>query len=65
MRARSNAPAAAAGELGLRLVEIRRVEPYAGVSDHHLHVFEKVAETPARFPRRPGIARKRPLGRSS
>lgn len=56
---------AAAGELGLRLVEVRRVEPYAGVSDHHLHVFEKVAETPARFPRRPGIARKRPLGRSS
>ena len=30
--------------------------------DHHLHVFEKVAETPARFPRRAGIARKRPLG---
>jgi 16S rRNA (guanine527-N7)-methyltransferase len=52
---------AAAGELGLRVVEIRRAEPYAGVRDHHLHVFEKVAETPPRFPRRPGVARKRPL----
>jgi 16S rRNA (guanine527-N7)-methyltransferase len=52
---------AAAVQLGLRLVEIRRVEPYAGARDHHLHVFEKVTETPSRFPRRPGIARKRPL----
>ena len=30
--------------------------------DHHLHVFAKAAETPPRFPRRAGIARKRPLG---
>ena len=27
----------------------------------HLHVFRKVAETPARFPRRPGMASKRPI----
>ncbi len=53
---------AAAGELGMRRVEIRRVEPFAGTREHHLHVFEKVAETPARFPRRAGMARKRPLG---
>jgi 16S rRNA (guanine527-N7)-methyltransferase len=52
----------AAGELGLRLREIRRTEPYEGALHHHLHVYEKVAETPSRFPRRAGVARKRPLG---
>lgn len=57
--------AAAAAEVGLRLAEIRRVEPYAGVRDHYLHVFEKVAETPSHFPRRAGIARKRPLGNTA
>jgi 16S rRNA (guanine527-N7)-methyltransferase len=51
----------AAGLLGLRLREIRRTEPYEGALHHHLHVYEKVAETPARFPRRVGVARKRPL----
>ncbi len=52
----------AAAELGLRREEVRRVIPFEGASDHHLHVFVKAAETPARFPRRPGVARKRPLG---
>jgi 16S rRNA (guanine527-N7)-methyltransferase len=56
------AAACAASELGLRLVEIRRVEPFAEARDHHLHVYEKTEETPARFPRRAGVARKRPLG---
>lgn len=56
------AAAIAAGKLGLRLGEVRRVEPYAGARDHHLHVYLKAAETPARFPRRTGVARKRPLG---
>jgi 16S rRNA (guanine527-N7)-methyltransferase len=54
--------ACAAEQLGMRLLEVRHTEPYAGARDHHLHVFEKVAETPTRFPRRAGIARKRPLG---
>jgi 16S rRNA (guanine527-N7)-methyltransferase len=54
--------ACAAEQLGMRLLEIRRTEPYKGARDHHLHVFEKVAETPSRFPRRAGVARKRPLG---
>jgi 16S rRNA (guanine527-N7)-methyltransferase len=54
--------ALAAAELGLRRIEIRRVEPYAGARNHHLHVYEKVEETPARYPRRAGVARKRPLG---
>jgi 16S rRNA (guanine527-N7)-methyltransferase len=51
----------AAEQLGLRLVDIRHTEPYEGARDHHLHVFEKVAQTPSRFPRRAGVARKRPL----
>jgi 16S rRNA (guanine527-N7)-methyltransferase len=52
----------AAEQVGMRLLEIRRTEPYKGARDHHLHVFEKVAATPSRFPRRAGVARKRPLG---
>jgi 16S rRNA (guanine527-N7)-methyltransferase len=52
----------AAEQVGMRLLEIRHTEPYKGARDHHLHVFEKVAETPSRFPRRAGVARKRPLG---
>jgi len=61
-RAQEAQAARAADELGLSLLEVRHTEPYLGARDHHLHVFEKVAETPPRFPRRPGVARKRPLG---
>lgn len=52
----------AAAELGLALREVRRVQPFPAATDHHLHVYLKVSPTPDRFPRRPGIARKRPLG---
>jgi 16S rRNA (guanine527-N7)-methyltransferase len=52
----------AAASLGLRRTEIRRVVPFAGARDHHLHVFVKSEDTPARFPRRTGVAQKRPLG---
>ena len=52
----------AASTLGLRRMEVRRVTPFAGARDHYLHVFVKAQETPAGFPRRPGVARKRPLG---
>lgn len=51
----------AAGQLGLELAEIRHVEPYEGARDHHLHVYVKSRETPVGFPRRVGVARKRPL----
>lgn len=54
---------AAARQLGLELVEIRRVEPFDGARDHHLHIYLKDRETPSGFPRRAGIARKRPLAR--
>ena len=57
------AAARAALELGLRRLEILRVAPFEGARDRHLHVFAKVEDTPERFPRRAGVARKRPLGR--
>jgi len=55
------AGAAAADRLGMRPVEVRYVEPYAGSRDRHLHVYEKVHATPVGFPRAPGRARKRPI----
>ena len=55
----------AAAELGLESRAAVRSEPYPGSQEHHLHVYVKVRPTPARFPRRPGIASKRPLGVSS
>jgi 16S rRNA (guanine527-N7)-methyltransferase len=51
----------AADEVGLALEEVRRVEPFEGARDRHLHVYRKVEPTPERFPRRPGMAAKRPL----
>jgi 16S rRNA (guanine527-N7)-methyltransferase len=57
--------AEAAEALGLELVGLVSVQPYAGSRDRHLHVFRKSAPTPARFPRRAGMARKRSLRASS
>jgi len=54
--------AAAAAAVGLAPEEVMRVEPFEGARDRHLHVFRKVAPTPERFPRRAGMAVKRPLG---
>ena len=51
----------AAAEVGLELVEIRHVKPFAGADRRHLHLYLKVRATPERFPRRSGMARKRPL----
>ena len=55
----------AAAELGMTLEEERRVEPFEGARDHHLWVFRKIAPTPDGYPRRPGMAAKRPWGASS
>jgi 16S rRNA (guanine527-N7)-methyltransferase len=52
----------AADVLGLRLTAVEQVEPFAGSHHHHLHVYSKYAPTPAGYPRRAGMARKRPLG---
>jgi 16S rRNA (guanine527-N7)-methyltransferase len=62
VRADEDASRRAAEVLGLELQEIRPVEPFEGAAHRHLHVYLKLRETPARFPRRAGIARKRPLG---
>jgi 16S rRNA (guanine527-N7)-methyltransferase len=52
----------AADEVGLSLEDVVRVEPFPGARDRRLYVFRKVAPTPDRFPRRAGMAAKRPLG---
>lgn len=52
----------AAALLGMGRAEVRTVRPFAGAHERHLHVFVKEQATPSRFPRRPGMARKRPLG---
>lgn len=57
--------AAAAATLGLEPAGVRPVVPYVGAREHALHVFRKIAPTPARFPRRPGMATKRPLSATS
>jgi 16S rRNA (guanine527-N7)-methyltransferase len=51
----------AAKQLGLELVKVRSVKPFPAARDRHLHVYVKVAATPTKFPRRAGMARKRPL----
>lgn len=53
---------AAGRALGLERLAVCHVEPFSGARDRHLHVWRKKGQTPARFPRRPGVARKRPLG---
>ena len=63
--AEEQAAAVAAVELGLDYRPPQHVRPYPWAVHRHLQVLTKVAPTPPRFPRRPGIARKRPLGRAS
>lgn len=52
----------AAGQLGLAGLDVRRVEPFPQAQHRYLHLMSKVRDTPSRFPRRPGVAAKRPLG---
>ena len=52
----------AARELGLEPREILKVEPFAGVRHRTLYLYDKLRPTPERFPRRAGVAQKRPLG---
>jgi 16S rRNA (guanine527-N7)-methyltransferase len=52
----------AASQVGMELVSVERVHPYPRAEQRHLHVYSKIMETPDRFPRRPGMASKRPLG---
>lgn len=47
--------------VGLSPVRVVPVTPFPRAHSRHLHFYEKTAATPDRFPRRPGMARKRPL----
>jgi 16S rRNA (guanine527-N7)-methyltransferase len=55
------AGARAADVVGLEPTEVRELAGRPGADHRTLHVYRKVAPTPPRFPRRPGMARKRPL----
>ena len=59
------AAAAAAAELGLEPLEISQMQPFRGAEHRYLHLMSKVTETSLGFPRRPGMALKRPLGRNA
>ncbi len=54
---------AAAEILGLMRVGVRQVQPFPSATRRFLHLYLKVRATPERFPRRAGMAAKRPLGR--
>ena len=53
---------AAAARVGMRPGEVLPVTPYPASRNRHLHTFVKDAPTPPGYPRRPGMASKRPLG---
>jgi 16S rRNA (guanine527-N7)-methyltransferase len=61
-QAEEEAAVRAAAELGLKPHEPVQVRPYPQARNRHLHTMLKTRATPGRFPRRPGVARKRPLG---
>jgi 16S rRNA (guanine527-N7)-methyltransferase len=50
----------AAAAVGFGPAAVTSVEPFPGAR-RHLHSYPKVEPTPARYPRRPGRAAKRPL----
>jgi 16S rRNA (guanine527-N7)-methyltransferase len=56
-----DAGAAAAEIVGLQPGAVVPVEPYGRARGLSLYVYSKVRETPEKFPRRPGMAAKRPL----
>jgi 16S rRNA (guanine527-N7)-methyltransferase len=52
----------AAAQLGLVRTEVHAVAPFPSAQGRHLHVFVKERPTPPGFPRRVGLASRRPLG---
>lgn len=52
----------ALGILAAKMLKVVRLDPFAGAENRWGYIAEKVEATPERFPRRPGIPRKRPLG---
>jgi 16S rRNA (guanine527-N7)-methyltransferase len=59
--AAERAAAEAAKAVGMAAGPVVPVTPYQGAQHRHLHLMSKVMDTPAGFPRRPGMAQKRPL----
>jgi len=55
------AGANAAAQLGLERLGPLPVTPFEGARGLSLYLYSKVKETPSQFPRRPGMASKRPL----
>jgi 16S rRNA (guanine527-N7)-methyltransferase len=53
--------AAAARIVGLEAGEAMALKARPGAEHRTLYLYSKVGETPSRFPRRAGMARKRPL----
>jgi 16S rRNA (guanine527-N7)-methyltransferase len=53
--------AAASRAVGLALADVVEIAPRPGAEARRLYVYSKVSETPPRYPRRPGMARKRPI----
>ena len=60
-QAEEESAAAAADKLGFGPARVERVEPFPGAHSRHLYVYPKERPTAEGFPRRPGMARKRPL----
>ncbi len=56
---------AAAAGTGLGPATVRPVRPWDGAAHLHLHLYLKVGSTPNRYPRRPGMASKRPIRAST
>lgn len=52
---------AAAALLGLEQAAVVPVSPWVESGERHLYLYSKVSPTSSRFPRRAGMARKRPL----
>jgi 16S rRNA (guanine527-N7)-methyltransferase len=48
--------------LAMEPVEVRKVRPYPGSRNRHIHLLRKNGPTPEGLPRRPGLAAKRPFG---
>ena len=51
----------AAAAVGLTREAVVPVHPFPSSRTRHLYLYSKVSPTPDRFPRRPGVAAKRPL----
>jgi 16S rRNA (guanine527-N7)-methyltransferase len=56
---------AAAAALGMEESQARPVAPFRAARNRHLYLSSKVRATPPGYPRRPGMARKRPIQASS